>query len=312
MHDRVSALVFAGFLLIGAPGCAGVETERLLENRGALPAFAEIDSVPFFAQEQYYCGPAALAMALSFTGIPVVPDDLVSEVYTPGRQGTFAADILATARRRGRIAIETTKLDALLRELAAGHPAIVFQNLSLPLFPQWHFAVAIGYDLNERQIILRSGTNRRLLMPLDAFERTWRRAEHWALVVLPADAAPAAEDDRGWLAAAAGLERANRPQEAQLAYETMLARWPSNRAAQMGRANALFASSQFASAEQAYRQLLAADPGMAEAWNNLAYALHRQGKQDEAVRAAERAIAVGGEQNTEYADTLKDISQPAR
>jgi tetratricopeptide (TPR) repeat protein len=312
MHDRVSALVFAGFLLIGAPGCAGIETERLLENRGALPAFAEIDSVPFFAQEQFYCGPAALAMALSFTGIPVVPDDLVSEVYTPGRQGTFAADILAAARRRGRIAIETTKLDALLRELAAGHPAIVFQNLSLPLFPQWHFAVAIGYDLNERQIILRSGTNRRLLMPLDAFERTWRRANDWALVVLPPDMAPAAADDQSWLAAAAGLERANRPQEAQLAYETMLARWPSNRAAQMGRANALFASNQFANAEQAYRQLLAADPRMAEAWNNLAYALHRQGKQEEAVRAAESAIAVGGEQNTEYADTLKDISQPAR
>lgn len=312
MHDRVSALVLAGLLLIGAPGCAAVQTQRVIENRGALPAFAEIDSVRFFAQEQYYCGPAALAMALAFTGLPVMPDDLVGEVYTPGRQGTFAADILAAARRRGRIAIETNELDALLRELAAGHPVVVFQNLSLPIFPQWHFAVAIGYDLNERQIILRSGVNRRLLVPLDAFERTWRRAENWALIVLPPDAAPAAADDERWLAAAAGLERVNRPQEAQLAYETMLLRTPGNRAAQMGRANALFASNQFASAEQAYRQILTADPHMAEAWNNLAYALYRQGKQDEAVRAAEQAVAIAGDSGAEYVDTLREVSAPVQ
>jgi predicted Zn-dependent protease len=284
----------------------------VVENRGELPTFAEIDSVPFFAQEQYYCGPAALAMALTFAGLPVMPDDLISEVYTPGRQGTFAADILAAARRRGRLAIETNRLDSLLRELAAGHPAIIFQNLSLPLFPQWHFAVAVGYDLNERQIILRSGTNRRLLMPLDAFERTWRRADDWALIVLPPDVAPAAADDRSWLAAAAGLERVNRPQEAQLAYETMLASRPANRAAQLGRANALFASNQFYGAEQVYRQILSADPSVADAWNNLAYALYRQGKQDEAVRAAERAVSIAGGQNADYADTLRDVSQPAR
>jgi tetratricopeptide (TPR) repeat protein len=310
MHDRLCALVLAGLFLIGAPGCAGVETQRVIENPRDLPAFAEIDSVPFFAQEQYYCGPAALAMALAFTGLPVTPDDLVREVYTPGRQGTFAADILAAARRRGRIAIETNQLNALLRELAAGHPAIVFQNLSLPAFPQWHFAVAIGYDLNERQIILRSGTNRRLLMPLDAFERTWRRADDWALIVLPPDVAPAAADDQSWLAAAAGLERVNRPQEARVAYETMLERRPGNRAAQMGRANALFASDQFAGAVQAYREILATDPDRADAWNNLAYALHRQGKQDEAVRAAERAVSIAGGQNADYADTLRDVSRP--
>ena len=139
-------------------------------------------------------------MALAWSGLPVMPDDLVAEVYTPGREGTFAPDIVSAARRNGRVAIETNELDDLLRELAAGHPAIVFQNLRLSVFPQWHFAVAIGYDLNARQIILRSGTNRRLLMPLDAFENTWRRADYWALVVLPPDAAPAAADTASWLA----------------------------------------------------------------------------------------------------------------
>ena len=166
-----------------------------------------------------------------------------------------------------------------------------------------------GYDLNERQLILRSGTTRRLVMPLDAFENTWRRADYWALVVLSPDTAPATADLEPWLAAAAGLERASRPQEAQLAYETLLARWPGNRSAQMGRANALFALDRFEAAEQAFKDIVARDPLMADAWNNLAYALFRQGKRDEAVRAAERALAIGGGGNADYADTLKDVSK---
>jgi tetratricopeptide (TPR) repeat protein len=289
-----------------------MQTEQVISSRGALPAFAEIEHVPFYPQEQYYCGPASLAMALAWSGVPAVPDEFVAEVYTPARQGPFAPDIVAAARRNGRVAVEVRELDDLLAELAAGHPAIVFQNLRLSVFPQWHFAVAIGYDLNERQLILRSGTNRRLVMPLDAFENTWRRADYWALVVLPPDVAPAVPDPERWLAAAAGLERANRNQEAQLAYETFLARWPQNRSAQMGRANALFALNRFDGAEQGYKDVVAADAMMAEAWNNLAYALHRQGKRDEAVRAAERAVALGGARSQDYADTLRDVSAPAR
>lgn len=310
-RHRLAAVVLGTSVLFGASGCIGPQTRQILSSRGELPAFAEIDSVPFFPQEQYFCGPASLAMALAWSGLPVMPDDVVGEVYTPGREGTFAPDIVSAARRNGRIAIETKELDELLRELAAGHPAIVFQNLRLSVFPQWHFAVAIGYDLNERQLILRSGTHRRLLMPLDAFENTWRRADYWALIVLPPDVAPATADTAGWLAAAAGLERASRPQEAQLAYDTFLSRWPGNRAAQMGRANALFALNRFDRAEQAYREIVAGDPSMADAWNNLAYALYRQGKRDEAVRAAMRAVAIAGDRNADYADTLKEVSRPA-
>jgi tetratricopeptide (TPR) repeat protein len=305
---RLSAAALCACFLIGLSGCAGVQTRQVLADRGALPARAEITSVPFFAQEKYYCGPAALATALAWSGLAIRPDDLVSQVYTPEREGTFAADMVSAARRNGRLAVEINALDAVLRELAAGHPVVVFQNLSLAIYPQWHFAVAVGYDLIERQIILRSGTHQRLLVPLDAFENTWRRANYWALVVLPPDRTPVAADMTHWLDAAAGLERAARPEEAQLAYENFLTRWPGNRAAQMGRANALYAESRFENAEQAYRTLLDGDPLMAEAWNNLAYALRRQGRREEAVRAAERAVSIAGT-NLEYADTLKDVAR---
>jgi len=309
LRHRLSVLVLSGSVLFGPLGCVGTQTEQIISSRGALPASAEIERVPFYPQEQYFCGPASLAMALGWSGLSLTPDEVATQVYTPGRQGTFAPDIVAAARRNGRLAVEVRDLDDLLAELAAGHPAIVFQNLRLSVFPQWHFAVAIGYDLNERQLILRSGTTRRLVMPLDAFENTWRRADYWALVVLPPDAAPATANPAPWLDAAAGLERTNRPQEAQLAYETFLTRWPGHRAAQMGRANALFALNRFEGAEQAYKDVVTGDPMMAEAWNNLAYALYRQGKHEEAVRAAERAVAIGGARAADYADTLKDVSR---
>jgi len=308
-RHRLSTFVLSGWVLFGALGCAAPQTQTIISSRDALPNFAEIESVPFFPQEQYFCGPASLATALTWARLPVMPDDIAAEIYTPGREGTFAPDIVAAARRRGRVAIEMNELSDLLRELAAGHPVIVFQNLSLRVIPQWHFAVAIGYDLNERQIILRSGTHRRLLVPLDAFERTWRRADYWALVVLPPDGVPAIPDTGRWLAAAAGLERVNRLLEAELAYETFLTRWPGNRLAQMGKANALFAMNRFDAAELSYRDVVAGDPLMADAWNNLAYALYRQGKRAEAVDAAARAVAIAGDKNTEYADTLKDVSQ---
>ena len=312
LRHRLSVVALSGSVFFGPLGCVGMQTEQILASRGALPASAEIRRVPFYPQEQYYCGPASLAMALAWSGLSLTPDEVAAQVYTPGRQGTFAPDIIAAARRNGRLAVEVRELDDVLAELAAGHPVIVFQNLRLSVFPQWHFAVAIGYDLNERQLILRSGTTERMVMPLDAFENTWRRAEYWALVVLPPNDAPATPNPVPWLDAAAGLERSNHPQEAQFAYETFLARWPQNRAAQIGRANTLFALNRFDRAEQAYKDLVAGDPTMAEAWNNLAYALYRQGKREEAMRAAERAVAIGGARAADYADTLKDVSAPTR
>jgi Flp pilus assembly protein TadD len=52
-------------------------------------------------------------------------------------------------------------------------------------------------------------------------------------------------------------------------------------AAQLERGNALFASSDWTGAEQAYRQTIIADAGLAEAHYNLALTLDRMGKQAE-------------------------------
>ena len=53
-------------------------------------------------------------------------------------------------------------------------------------------------------------------------------------------------------------------------------------AAQIEKGNALFASRDFAAAEEAFRQAIAADAGSAEAHYNLALSLERTGHQAEA------------------------------
>lgn len=300
---RLASLVLA----LGLAACAATQTERLLEQPGGLPPQVAISEVPFFPQERYYCGPAALAMVLAWSGLPVTAEDLVSQVYTPGREGTLRSDILGGTRRNGRLAVEVRRLDALLAELAAGHPVLVFQNLGLDLLPQWHFAVAIGYDLPAGTITLHSGTEARRRVALATFERTWRRGDFWALAVLAPDRLPATANRRDVVAAAAGLERAGRLAEAETAYATLLGRWPESHVALMGLGNTRYAAGNASGAEAAYRKAIELRPDAAAAWNNLAYALKALGRRSEAISAAQQAVALGGAQTMRYRESLREI-----
>ena len=61
------ARVIAGFVfvLFHLAGCVSLPQSEALRGEGGtgLPPRMELETVPFFAQEEYQCGPAALAMA---------------------------------------------------------------------------------------------------------------------------------------------------------------------------------------------------------------------------------------------------------
>lgn len=299
----------AVLLLLALAACAAPQTARVIDSPGQLPRRAMVEAVPFFPQQAYYCGPAALAMTLTWSGLAETPESLAPQVYTPGREGTLAPDIVAAARRKGRLAVEVRELDGLLAEIAAGNPVLVFQNLALDWWPQWHFAVAIGYDLDRRVLVLHSGTTEGLTTPLDAFERTWARSGHWALLTLPPDRLPASADAGAVLLAAAGLEQARQQEAAAIAYAAAVQRWPEEPAARIGQGNAWFALGRFAAAEDAFRAAIVLRPDAPAAWNNLAYALSRQGRREEAVAAARKAVELAGSEDAVYQDTLEEISE---
>ena len=299
----VGALVFWALA-----GCATPQTDRLLDAPTALPPSAEVSSVPFFPQEQYYCGPAALATVLSWSGLPVTQEEIGAQVYTPGREGTLQSDMVAAARRNGRLPVPVTRLSDLTAELAAGHPVVVFQNLGLGWFPVWHYAVAIGYDLRSGDLILRSGLDARRVMPLGPFERTWARGDHWGLVVLPPDELPVAADEVTVLRAATGLEQAGRMREAAVAYAAITKRWPDSLEAWIGLGNAAYAAGDLDAAENAFRTATERHPDAGAAWNNLAHVLGERGRRTEAIAAAQRAVRLGGPNATTYRATLRELA----
>jgi tetratricopeptide (TPR) repeat protein len=204
--------------------------------------------------------------------------------------------------------VPVTGLNALLHEVAAGHPVVVLQNLGLDWYPQWHYAVAVGYDLGAGKLALRSGEERRRIVSLDTFARTWARADGWAIVVLPPDTPPASAPEDSVVLAAAGLERAGRTADAALAYETMVRRWPGSLAALIGLGNARYAAGDPDGAAAAYREALERHPDAAVVWNNLADVLAAKGERDEALVAARRAVALGGPHVDTYRRTLAQIS----
>ena len=287
--------------------CATPQLPQL--GRSDLPAQAEVANVPFHPQTENDCGPAALATVLGWSGVPAAPEEVAGQVLTPGREGSLGHDLVAATRRADRLAVPVHGLEPLLAELAAGHPVLVLQNLGLDWYPQWHYAVAIGYDLEARTLILRSGEEAGHVMALATFARTWQRAGQWALVVLPPDRLPATADATTVLQAAAGLEQAGRHEAAAAAYAAALGRWPDSLAALIGLGNARYAAGQLAGAEAAFRTAVSFHPEEAAAWNNLAHVLAEKGDLPEALAAAKRAVDLGGRDAAVYRTTLKEIGE---
>lgn len=274
----------------------------------SLPRQAERRDAPFHPQEEYQCGPAALATTLGAAGIRRTPEALKDEVYVPARKGSLQPEMLAAARRSGTVAyVIRPEAQALLTEVAAGNPVLVLQNLRFDWFPQWHYAVVVGYDLDAGTVALRSGREERLLMDLAAFDRTWARSGRWAFVAVPPDRLPATAVEQNYVMAAVALERVS-PEGAEKAYHSALDAWPGNLIARIGLGNAAYRRGDLPGAEAALRRATADHPQSADAWNNLAQVLHEQGKSLEARRAAERALEIGGPRAPEYRQTLDAIA----
>lgn len=272
-----------------------------------LPARVELADTPFFPQTRYQCGPAALATVLNARGVTIAPDELVPQVYLPGREGSLQAEIIAAVRRQGLLAVAAEPaLDALLAEIAAGHPVLVLQNLGLNWLPRWHYAVAVGYDLARQELVLRSGTEPRRITPFGVFLNTWNRSARWGIVVLAPGAFPAQAEPVSYLEAASALEGLGKWNEAGAAYRASAAKWPGNPLAWLGLGNTEYALGRAAPAEAAFRHALRRQAGAAVVWNNLAYALAARQcicQAREAVRCATRI----GPENTEFAHTLKEM-----
>lgn len=261
--------------------------------------------VPFVAQEAYQCGPAALAMMLQWNHLPANRDELVKEVWLPKREGSLGIELKAAGRARGLLAYPIKTPDDLFRELQAGHPVLILQNLFLSQWPVWHYAVVIGYQDGGDKLILHSGTDRATTSRWNRFIRTWARGNYWGFVLLPAGELPASVRAKPLLEALAPMKKDALPH-----WRDAVRRFPDNGRLRFGYANALWHQGDHPAALAAYQRAVKAAPKLVPAWNNLAYARQADGDHEGAVAAVCRAHQLAPDDDN-IASSVTDIAGPS-
>jgi len=275
--------LFLSLTLLQASGCAVNPPLQLADiYSGQQPVM--VPAVPFYPQEMYQCGPAALAGVLGASGIAVTPEELTPEVYLPGRQGSLQVEMLAATRRAGRIAYLVGPQPAdLVAQLEAGIPVLVLQNLRTPHFPAWHYAVLVGFDAGSNRFFLNSGEDR--AKPVDArrFLRTWNWGGRWGMeALIPGSPPPPAADAARFVEAVADFEGVAGPEAAALAWRATLDRWPDNPWPYLALGNQAQAGARLEEAVDYYRRGATYAPNNPALVNNLASTMAELGCPDAA------------------------------
>jgi alkylhydroperoxidase family enzyme len=321
MHTRTSLFLsvarwftlWAAVLLLAGCGMLIPQTVGLRTGwPEGVPRQVELAQVPFFPQDEYQCGPAALATAMSYAGVGVRPEALVDEVWLPSRHGSLQLEMLAAPRRHGLVSYRlSTSYADLLREIAAGNPVVILQDAGF-FFPKWHYAVVNGFDYETGTVYLRSGLQMRQAMPFSYFERTWIAGKYWAMVVTPPQRIAATATEDRWLESLLGLARGNDNEATVRGYRAALARWPDSLPAAVGLANHLHEAGRLDEAAGVLRTSLRNHPDSVVVMNNLAQTLSDQGHNAEALFLIRRADAAQSPFGSEVRATRQLIEERVR
>lgn len=185
--------VLWGAIAVAVLTAAALPAAGAADSGPKRPLRFEIKGVPFVKQRPDWCGPAALASVLQYHGEKLTQQQIAAEIYLP-RRGTLNLDLLLFARRRGFVAAAPKGNPQLLKAtLADGIPAICQVERRDLFGRRTHFVVVYGYDDTKRIYRLHQGTKGSVSVRQPAFEKAWKRGNHWMLTVRPKPKAPAHE-----------------------------------------------------------------------------------------------------------------------
>ncbi|AZG37154.1 bacteriocin-processing peptidase family protein [Shewanella psychromarinicola] len=222
------AMCITGFCLF-LSGCLSIppQTAILLANPPAIAHKHQITGVPFYPQEDYFCGPTTLAEVFNFYGVIKTPQQIAPALFIPELQGSLQIEMVAAARQQGLLAYaESGNLTQLLSLVSENIPVIILQNVSTSWYPMWHYAVVTGYDLDKQYVRLHSGTNKNRIAELKVFERTWLRGQYWLLAAVPADKTSLHFDPFIYASAAQDLLSSGKSTQGISALENATRQWP--------------------------------------------------------------------------------------
>jgi hypothetical protein len=160
----------------------------LLFSCGGFPPVREpgdaylVEDVPFFPQEIYQCGPASLAGLMNFWGVPITPEEIASDIYSPSARGTLTLDMVLYVGKKGlNVSHYRGSVEDLHRKIQSGFPLIVMVDYGFLVYQQNHFMIVLGY--NEQGVIAHSGREEGKFIPYGAFLKSWKKTEYWTLLI---------------------------------------------------------------------------------------------------------------------------------
>ncbi len=255
-------------------------------------------NVPFIPPRSELCGSTSIEMVASYWqsqtdfSPKLSTEELDARTLIPAKKGTLQIELITAARSIGLIAypLEPT-FEALFSELSAHHPVIVLVNRSYSWHPLWHYAPIIGYDEEKRSILAHFSDQPNEAISIGTFAALWKRSNNWGVVLFPPGELPASVSPKTFLRAVYEFEKSGNSEEAIVAYQSALRRWPDNTDLLFALANGSYNASHLIEAEENYRKLLALNPSHPLALNNLSILLCHSGRSDEALKLLDKVVS---------------------
>lgn len=199
-------------------GCAHQPAPRI----GQLPDRVELTAVPFYRGDDDLGAPTALAALLRDRGVNVTPGLVTPYLKLPAKPPSLDQHMAEAAREYGMLVYPLDgQFQALLAQVAAGNPVLLRYRGGALFWGGDRYALLVGYDRFKSQVLLRSGQERRALMPFADFVSAWQEAGSWAVLVQGPTQLPAQVDAARWRDAAARLGQAGQEGAAQKALQAL-------------------------------------------------------------------------------------------
>lgn len=131
------------------------ESEKWIEKANAIKPLKIIAGVPFFRQNRYDCGPAALACVYNFLGVEQEPQEISSRVYSREQKGSLNLQMLIDARQQGLAAtMYSGSFEHIKQAIDNEMPLILMLSDKPENEDSLHYVVVVGYEGDDLATII--------------------------------------------------------------------------------------------------------------------------------------------------------------
>lgn len=149
------------------------ESQKWTEMAEAIRPATVISDVPFFKQQEYDCGPAALACVYNFRGLQQDVEEISKRVYSRRQKGSLNLGLLIDAREQGLTAtMYSGSFEKIKDAIDNETPLILMVSEG---GDSLHYVVVVGYEgQHVAAIVVHDGYQPNKRYEREAFDAKWR------------------------------------------------------------------------------------------------------------------------------------------